>query len=213
LETELKYLAADDRILERLADLPGLGPARLGPARVTHERDRYLDTVDRRLAAQRWACRLRTRDAETIVSLKGPAAPAQPDDPAALHRRPEIEGPASEALDPRRWPASAARDELLALSAGAPLVEQLRLEQERRQRDVLLDGTRAGELSLDLVSVLVGERPIGQLHAAELELDATRAPDATSVRRLDRALRDLGGLEADPRSKLEHALAMLAAAV
>ena len=51
VEAELKFWAADDQPLRALAAAPLLGPAQLGPARVVDELDRYLDTVDRRLAA------------------------------------------------------------------------------------------------------------------------------------------------------------------
>ena len=69
----------------------GVRPARSGAGKVD-EVDRYLDTVDLRLATARWACRLRTREGRTIVSLKGPCGTCSGD---ALHLRGEVEGPAS----------------------------------------------------------------------------------------------------------------------
>ncbi len=85
-----------------------LGNASLGPARTVDETDRYLDTDDGRLASARWACRLRLRDGTTRISLKGPPSDA----PAAAwhHRRPEVEGPATDEIAPNVWPASEARD-------------------------------------------------------------------------------------------------------
>jgi inorganic triphosphatase YgiF len=204
VEAELKYIALDERPLRELERAEWLGPARLGVLRTVHELDRYLDTADLRLAALRWACRLRSRQRRTVVSLKGPAEHAPGD---LVHRRPELEGPADASLDAPGWPPSAARDRLLDMSGGAPLNERFRLEQERSERDVRLGETRIGLLSLDRVGVLLGGRTLGQLLVVEVEFDEghsglAAAPIADALGRLD-------GLEPDPSSKLERALAML----
>ncbi|HSM38390.1 MAG TPA: CYTH domain-containing protein, partial [Candidatus Limnocylindrales bacterium] len=90
IEAELKLSATDDSALDSMAAAERLGPARLGPARTVLETDAYLDTPDGRLAAARWACRLRTRAERSWISLKGPATHRRG---AVLHRRPEIDGP------------------------------------------------------------------------------------------------------------------------
>ena len=138
VEVELKY-SASDQSLTILATADQLGAAHLGATVVNHETDVYLDTGDLRLAAAGWACRLRTRRVEgtprTFVSLKGPPEAAA----GALHRRPELEGPANDDLDPAAWPPSDARDHLDALRSGASLAPRLALEQRRRERPVSLD--------------------------------------------------------------------------
>jgi inorganic triphosphatase YgiF len=205
VESELKYLAADERPLLHLATADRLGPASLGPASTVTELDRYLDTADLRLAAVRWACRLRTRDGRTIVSLKGPAEHASGD---PVHRRPELEGPAGSDLDAAGWPASEARDRVLALARGQPLAERFRLEQDRTERSVTVGGEAVGILSLDGVRVLRDGLERGRLLAVELEFgpgagaDVDHRPYAT-------ALSAVPGLAPDPMSKLERALAML----
>jgi inorganic triphosphatase YgiF len=215
VEVELKLTATTDAPLLKLQTAERLGPAELGPPQTADELDRYLDTADGRFAAARWACRLRRRGERTIVSLKGPAE--QPtgdargsgvaDRNGALHRRPEVEGPASDDLDPRWWPGSAGRDFVDRLRAGEPLVERLALRQQRTERAVLVDGERLATLSLDRVTVVHGEQELGKLHVVELEL----APGAAE-RRLDEvaaALTAIDGLVADPATKLERALALL----
>ncbi len=204
-EVELKYIAADARPLEALALLSDLGPARLGAVSVNDEIDRYLDTADGRLARGRWACRLRTRGGRTIVSLKGPARATTGAD-AALHRRPEREGPAEERLEPAAWPPSPARDLLLGLAEGGSLVERLVLHQQRAERSVLVAGKRVGTLSLDRVEVLKDREPLGRLFVVELELAVPSAADAALVDELSAALVAVDGLSPDPSSKLEHAL-------
>ncbi|MEO8639734.1 MAG: CYTH domain-containing protein [Chloroflexota bacterium] len=206
VEAELKYTALTERPLEELASAEVLGPARLGLARTVAEVDRYVDTPDLRLAAARWACRLRSRDGRTIVSLKGPAEHAAGD---LLHRRAEVEGPADPDLEPPAWPPSPARDLLLAMTAGAALVERFSLEQERTERAVSVEGTRIGELSLDRVRVVHDGIEIGRMAVVELELDPGALATGFEHVPLSVALSAVDDLVPDPASKLERALAML----
>ncbi len=208
-EVELKLVAADPGPLDALARRETLGPAQLGPARTIDELDRYLDTPDGRLSDARWACRLRTREGRTIVSLKGPQR-AKPGPDASLHRRPEREGPADDRPDPAGWPPSAARDLLVELTAGAPLTERLALVQQRAERPVVVNEVRVGTLSLDRVAVVHAGESAGRLFVVELELTADAAADETLVALLSAALVSIPGLVPDPTSKLEHALQLIA---
>lgn len=208
LEVELKYRAAGAEPLRRLATAARLGPASLGAARRIGETDRYLDTEDGRLAAAGWACRLRRRDGPTSLFLKGPATAGSG---GGLHRRPELEGPATEELDPGAWPPSGARELLERLRDGRPLAERVRLVQDRTERPVVVEGEPIGTLTLDVVRVEADGLGRGVLRAVELELvaGATEAQEAL-LDELDAALRAVGGLEADDRTKLEHALDRIA---
>lgn len=205
LEVELKYRATPAALAE-LERVDRIGEATIGPVHRVDEVDRYLDTPDGRLAAARWACRLRTRDGRTVISLKGPPSGSA----GAIHRRPEIEGPASESLDPSAWPPSAARERLAALAGSlAPLVERLRLRQRRLERSVSLAGRPVGTLSLDEVAVAWRGAQCGTLRDVELELVAEAEP---LVGELAGALAAVRGLDPEPRSKLERALAAVEAA-
>jgi inorganic triphosphatase YgiF len=206
IESELKLLADGEAPLDELALRETLGPAQLGPALTVTELDRYLDTADLRLAGSGWACRLRTRDGAASLSLKGPAEHLAG---AALHRRPELNGPATPGADPARWPSSAARDRLLAMAAGEPLVERLALAQTRTEREVRWGVRRVGTLSLDRVHVLHHGSEIGRLNLVELELDPEASGGDLDPEPLSRALQTIGGLRLDPLSKLEHALTMI----
>ena len=207
-EIEAKFRADGPDALDRLASVRELGTALLGTPRTVAEVDRYLDTVDLRLASARWACRLRSRDGGVRVSLKGPAEADAPAD--GLHRRPEIEGPATESLDPSGWPASPARAHLEALCAGATLRERFRLEQQRTERTVhTRDGREVGMLTLDVVDVLDVMRgtSVATLHVVELELAADG--DEGSLLGIAAALERMEGLVPEPRTKFEHALELL----
>jgi inorganic triphosphatase YgiF len=209
VEAELKYRAQADGPLRQLAGVPRLGAADLGAPRIVDEVDRYLDTADLRLAAVRWACRLRSREGSTVLSLKGPAEHAPGD---LLHRRPEIEGPAHPGLDPGGWPPSRALDRLLAMTGGQDLFERFVLEQQRTERVVSSEGTRVGLLSLDRLRVLRQGDELGRLAVVELELDSGAMASGFDHAPLAAALSAVPGLVADPSSKFELALALLAAA-
>ena len=75
------------------------------------------------LEAARWACRLRRRSGIAIVSLKGPAESGTG---GWLHRRPELEGPATPEPVPERWSPSDARTLLDRLRGGNAISSALR---------------------------------------------------------------------------------------
>jgi inorganic triphosphatase YgiF len=208
LESELKYRADDEAPLITLAAASTLGPATLGPARTVDEVDRYLDTPSLRLEARRWACRLRTRDGRTLISLKGPA---EHESGAALHQRQEVEGPATHDPRPDGWPRSDARDLLLEMTGGEPLLERLTVAQRRTEREVLQGGARAGLLTLDRVRVLHGGEEIGHLLVVELEFDRAALAEGLDPQPLAVALSSVDGLQRDPLTKLEHALDIVSA--
>ena len=208
VEAELKYTASDERPLLELQRAPTLGPAQLGAPRMTLELDRYLDTLDLRLSAAHWACRLRERDGRTVVSLKGPPQ-HRADDP--LHRREELEGPGGPGIDPMSWPESPARERLLTFAAGGELVERFRLDQERTERSVSVGVMPVGVLSLDRVRVLHLDAEAGSMWVVELELDPAAVAVGFDHRPLAVALEGVPGLSPDPLSKLERVLALLPA--
>lgn len=206
-EVEARFAADDAAPLDALARRHGLGRAVLGPPLTVDETDRYLDTDDGRLAAERWACRLRSRGGVTRISLKGP--PEAGDRDAWHHRRPEVEGPANDRLEPSSWPASPARDLLDRLRGGRPLRERLRLVQRRTERSVALDRTPLGTLTCDEVRVERGDAIAGELHIVELELHGDDPSHAPALEALAGELAATPGLRAEPRTKLERALELL----
>lgn len=209
VEVEHRYRVVDPAALDRLVTAERLGAARLAPVRMIDEVDRYLDTADGHLAAAGWACRLRTRGDRTIVSLKGP-----PESRAgALHRRPELEGPAAAAgaeVDPAGWPPSEARRRVLELAGGRALRERLVLRQRRAQRAVLDADGRIGTLTLDRVAVVgTAGSVVGRLLVVELEeLDGGGAVAPGALASAVEALESDPALVPEPDTKLERALAM-----
>ena len=207
VEVEARFSATGPAPLAHLAGMPSLGSATLGPATTFDEIDHYLDTDAGALAAVRWACRLRSRGSTVIVSLKGPPAG---DGAGWLHRRPEVEGPASDNLGPDSWPPSEARQRLLELSGGAPLQERFRLLQQRTERSVSIDGRQIGTLSLDEVRVERMQTRAGTFHVVELELLDDESTGRAALHDLAATLGEVPGLAPEPYTKLEHALDLLA---
>lgn len=205
LEIEARFRVEDPGALDRLAAMDRLGDADLGAADEVEEVDSYLDTADGALGAERWACRLRRRRERHTLSLKGPAAAEAG---GWLHRRPEVEGPATEEPVPERWPPSDARDLLDRLRGGRPLVERLALRQTRSEREVMIHGHRIGVLSVDDVIVVAGGNEVGRFGIVELELAPSLGGDEEALPALAAALAAIGGLAPEPRSKLERALEM-----
>jgi inorganic triphosphatase YgiF len=208
-EVEAKFRADGEGPLRWLESTARLGEAELGEPRSVDEVDMYLDTWRGTLGVARWACRLRRRGDRVIVSLKGPAEAGSG---GWLHRRPEVEGPATDSLDPHRWPPSAARHLVDALRAGEPLVERLTLRQRRVERSVRAADRPVGVLTLDRVGVEHEGRSVGEMQVVELELAAGAPPEHEELLRgLADALGAVPGLEAEGRSKLEHALELVGA--
>ncbi|MGZ8562986.1 MAG: CYTH domain-containing protein [Candidatus Limnocylindria bacterium] len=209
VEVEAKFRARSPDALAALTSEVTLGTAVLGPPRTIDEVDIYLDTPDGRLAAERWACRLRDRGGEFRLSLKGPEQASRS---GSIHRRLELEGPANASHDPSAWPPSGARDQLDRLRGGRALDERLRIRQRRIERPVLLRGEELGTLSLDTATVSHAGEDLGDpLHVVELELHADDPAAVVELERLAEALQARPELEADPRTKLEHALERIAA--
>ena len=205
IEVEARFRVTDPATLRRLATAPRLGPGELGPPHAFDEIDRYLDTVDGALAAARWACRLRLRGSRAILSLKGP-----PEEGSGgwLHRRPEVEGPAGDGLDPAAWPPSDARTRLDDLRQGGALEERVLLHQHRLERTVHVDGLPLGTLSLDEVTAMRGGTELGRFAVVEIELGTATAGGEDALRGLAAELATTPGIVVEPRTKLERALAL-----
>lgn len=146
--------------------------------------DRYVDTdpYEGLLALAQMRARLRRegRSVELTVKRSGTEA-------LGVTTRVELKGPATRSLDPRRWPASAARTALLAATGDAELVEIARLRQRRLTR-LFRRGQTIVEVSLDALAALDGRQVVARRHELEMELvegEAVHLGDlADAVRRV-----------------------------
>jgi triphosphatase len=204
VEIELKYRVADGEVGDRILGDDRLGELKaLGAVREAHHQDRYFDTETRALESAGYAARLRETDDGTLVTVK-----SLPTASGAMHRREELEAPATADLDPGLWPPSDARDLVLDLAGGAQLVELVRIRQTRRRRD-FGDPETTVEVSLDDVEVVRGDSVVDQFR--ELEVELASGPEA-GLEGLAGLLAGLPGLTASRASKLGVALAAIASA-
>lgn len=179
IEVELKYRLSDLARGERLLAADALGPFRAtGAAPSLQFEDQYVDTRDGALARAGFAARLRTTRSTLIVSLKSLGKGT-----GALHRRAELEGPASRSLVPAEWPPSPARSLVLELCGDAPLEERLTIRQLRRRRR-LVSGVAIVELSLDEVDVLLRAEVVERFVELEAELVTGTESDLEPLREL-----------------------------
>jgi hypothetical protein len=205
-EVELKYTVRDVDAVRALLDRqldPGITA---GPWSTRDDEDAYVDTDRYALAKAGFGARLRRRGSRFTLSLKsrenvGPHADGEDPGPAgsaALHRRVEIEGPATRSLDPRDWPESPARERLVAIVGDAPLRIRFVVQQRRSVRKLRDEDGHAAEVSLDEVRVRSGGKEVGSFAALEVEAIG----DSRSL--LDQMAADLessGLVEPEPRSK------------
>ncbi len=206
MEVEAKFSIPDNDTLVRLRTAVRLGPYVPGEGTLWRVLDRYLDTRTRALHRQGYACRVRRRDGECIVTVKGLTRAE-----SAVHRRFETELVLPEAsgegaTDPMAWPEWDGR-ELVLSSIGPELLEDLFVvEQLRFVRKLGQDERLVAELSIDEGHVVAGGNRQGfRTLEAELIGDGTMA----DLQALEEHLARTWGLAPEPRSKYEMGLALL----
>lgn len=208
MEIEAKFSIPDQPTFDRLRVVESLAGLQAGPARLTQDYDRYLDTPDRALMAGGYACRWRVRQGSCwpLITVKA-LTPAS----AHLHSREELEVVLEEesSEDPTTWPASEARQIVASLSQGRPLATLFEAWQERYVR--LLHAPEAPtllvELSLDCVHL--GSKDAPGLFELEAELLADQAQPQLAA--LAAELQNQWRLLPEPRSKFERGLALAGA--
>ena len=204
VEVEVKLAVSRPRRLARLVrefDHERLGEFRsAGPAHTVVQTDLYFDTAEAhgRLVERAMRARLRRHGRTVTLAVKRAGTVD-----AGITTRTELEAPATDALDLRRWPASDARTALLAAVGDDPLIEIARVRQRRLTRLVQGHGATI-ELSLDRVDAMADGRVARRRHELEAEL---KSGDAVALSRLLEALARIDGLGPAAGSKLAFALA------
>jgi CHAD domain-containing protein/uncharacterized protein YjbK len=198
MEVEAKFIILDTQTYQNLQAMERLGYFSISSSRIENMRDTYLDTPDRRLLQSGYACRQREQDGAAVISLKSIQGAE-----GSIHRREEVEAPLARIeIPPEQWPDSAARQRVLALIDPLMRLQPLLyLEQCREVREVLYGQRLVAELSLDTVT------SYDQVyHELEIELKGAGTEyDLAAI--LDKLTR-IPGLQPEPRSKFERALAM-----
>jgi CHAD domain-containing protein len=216
VEIEAKFSFRDQSAFAGWLTSPTLGRFKLGPARLMHTADEYVDSAGQACLRGGYACRLRSSGMSVVATLKSLAdsseaalgavrrrteleAPLQPPRTAL---RPAASGEAAPAWQqPAQWPPSEARTLALRLLAGEPLGHLAWIWQERYER-ALLDGERTVALfSLDRVRFEGDRAPM-----LELEVELTSTGTEADLAEVVHVLQDDPAFENQPRSKLQRAL-------
>lgn len=205
-EVELKYLVRDLEALRSWlardwgGELEGL---EVGDERTVEVEDRYIDTAYGALQQAGFGARVRREDhgpyvlTVKSVSHERSGSDDDPDDPTALSQRVEVEGPASERLDPDTWPSSAARELINEVRGGARLRTLFTINQRREKSTLALDDGPV-QVALDRVSVFRGGRPLASFSV--LEVEAADGGGA-GLNRLADLVEATGFVVPEPRSK------------
>ncbi len=209
-EVELKYRVTDIASVRGYLSGPwtaALPDVVLGETTLRLVEDRYFDTQHGALQRHGFGARLRRHGEDVTLTVKSLSLDELGSDvpPDALHRRIELEGPATARLDPDAWPSSPARELVDELRGDARLKARFTIRQRRAVCDVQgSDG--AAQLSLDEVEVIVGRAVVGTF--SELEIEST-AGDASLLRRLAAELEASGLVSAAAGSKEQQARLMV----
>ena len=201
VEIEAKFALSDLETLKKLKTLKRLGGYTLLPGKVVQMKDRYLDTVDRRLFKAGFALRQRSVGNQTAMQLKGRGGVE-----GAVHRREEISLNLPAAKAKETWRSSSLYARVSRLTANADLQTLCLLEQTRFTRPLWQADRLIAELSLDTVTVIAGEFRDAY---NELEIELRAGGAEADLAALTSLLQQEWRLKAVSSSKLERALALL----
>ena len=210
MEIEAKFTIPDAETFHRLQAVDDLVGFSLSAAQSKQVRDTYLDTAEWLVLAAGYACRRRVHGEKVTITLKGLGGTE-----GAVHRREELEvtlpadQPSAEGgdVEPHNWPAGPVRDRVLQLIGHAPLERLFDLQQTRVVRQVEQGERLVAEWSLDDVGLTSAS---GEQTYFELELELASDGAESDLAALVTCLQDEWGLEPEPRSKFERALAFVA---
>ena len=202
MEIEAKFAIPNRQVMRELQRLREVAGYQLVPSGRVQVLDRYFDTAGGDLLRAGYACRLRARQGDLLVTLKALVSTS-----GAIHRRDEREAQLTAwSAEPADWPDGDAKALALALAQGAPLQPLIELSQTRTMARVLDEARLVGQLSLDAVRAAVGQRPALYY---ELEVELAEGGTEADLERLAGELAGRWRLAPEPRSKFERGLEAL----
>ncbi len=201
MEIEAKFRIPNEETFQRLWEATSLAGFSLGAGTVAQLHDRYLDTANRVVRAQGFACRLRRQGDRYLATLKSLGTSSD-----AVHRRAEYEVTLKGPLLPSDWPPGDTRDLALRLCGSEPLTALFEIEQVRHSRPLHEEARAVAELNLDRVGV--GREGIVVATYLELEVELLPEGREQDLRKVARELEKGWGLAPESHSKFERALAL-----
>jgi CHAD domain-containing protein len=224
MEIEAKYVVLDPRTYTTLTRLHQIADFQLAEGGTRSILDRYLDTPDHAIFSAGYACRLRRQNDETVITVKSLSTPGEAQDDL-LHRRIELQISLDEGLEltPSRWPKGPLHDLVLEAVGEQELTEILEIKQARQVRYLLdSDENTIAELDLDQVQIRGGQAARGKSTGGkssgdrpayaftELEIELMEGGNEADLKQVMAHLSRMDGLVAQPTSKFERGLALVA---
>lgn len=203
MEIEAKFSVPNEHTFQQLLGVGSLGGYSLGKSSVVDIYDRYLDTPDRAILSQGYACRLRRQGEQYLATVKGLGGVT-----GAIHRRIEYEVVLSGPLSPQDWPSSDARDVVQRVCGDRPLVPLFNVRQERHNRSLSASGRAVVRLSLDRGRIELDGTGRSVFPFLELEAELLAEQNEDILEELAVELQKTWGLVPESRSKFERALAL-----
>lgn len=196
MEIEAKYTVSHAQFRD-LMKVHALGEYSLEDVEEQTLSDHYMDTSQRDIRKGGYACRMREKSGQWLLTVKGLGSVE-----GSIHQREEYEIEIQQNTLPQQWPDSPARDLVISLTGSHPLVELCTIHQRRTKRAVYQDQRRVGEMSLDVVDM----ESVGQSQQVyEIEIELQQDGTLSDLQALDEILQNYG-LHPEPRSKFERAM-------
>lgn len=196
MEIEAKYTASEAQFAD-LLETYALGEYGLKDVGEQILIDHYMDTPQHNIKKGGYACRIREKSGEWLLSVKGLGGVE-----GSIHRREEYEMEIQQGTSPDQWPNGAARDLVISLINSRPLIELCVIRQRRVKRTVYQGQRHVGEMSLDVVN-MGATHQLERVYEVEIELEQDGTLE--DLHALDEILQAYG-LRPEPLSKFERAM-------
>ncbi|MBD3181242.1 CYTH domain-containing protein [Candidatus Poribacteria bacterium] len=164
LEIESKYSTSDFYNLEKLLKTDELGIYLLKTLGEKDVIDYYLDTSEYQIQNNGYACRIRNKGSDWILTLKSLGKVKE-----AIHEREEYEINIPGFLLLSDWPESKIKNIVVSFVKDKPLYKICVIKQHRIQRIVNIGEKRIGIMSLDTVEISINDS-INRTYEVEVEL-------------------------------------------
>jgi CHAD domain-containing protein len=203
VEIEAKFQAPNAEVLRALREATHVAGFPLGPSWTEEFADTYLDTENWQILAGGYFCRRRLSEGQVLITMKQVETAGD-----AVHRREEFEVELGGYSPPSRWPESTAREKVLELSQGAPLIAMLELRQDRTKRLVGDEESPIAELCLDVVRLGASDGAAGHDEKVyfEVEVELKESGSEDDLAAIVAEMQATWALKPEPRSKFQRAL-------
>jgi CHAD domain-containing protein len=201
MEIEAKFSLPNTHSLQRFQAATQIAGFPLGKVRKVEIQDTYMDTRERKILAEGFACRFRQEADGVRVTLKGIGGAS-----GAIHKREETEIVIPGLQMAEELPKGPLREQLLAMTGGDPLLPLFVLHQTRLIKTVRWQGQSIAELSLDEVHGIAGGREEAYY---ELEVELTSKGSEQQLIKIAGCLEEKYHLRPEPLSKFERTLALI----